>query len=51
MYRADRTTTPWSPEIFDVAQSPHGEFYDELTAFFYTMLEHYDHDIGVQDQG
>ena len=43
VYRADRTTTPWSPEIFDVAQSPHGEFYDELTAFFYLgafMLEH-----------
>ena len=49
LYRADRTTTPWSPTIFDVAQSPHGEFYAELTEFFYTMLEHYDHDIGVQD--
>ena len=46
VYRADRDTTPWSPTIFDVAQSPHGEFYDELTEFFYKMLEHYDHVIG-----
>ena len=49
LYRADRTTTPWSPTIFDVAQAPHGEFYAELDEFFYTMLEHYDHVIGVQD--
>ena len=49
VYRADRTTTPWSPTIFDVAQSPHGEFYAELTEFFYNMLEHYDHVIGVLD--
>ena len=49
VYRADRTTTPWSPFIFDVAQSPHGEFYAELTEFFYGMLEHYDHVIGVLD--
>ena len=46
VYRADRDTTPWSPTIFDVAQSPHGEFYAELTEFFYTMLEFYDHVIG-----
>ena len=46
VYRADRDTTPWSPAIFDVAQSPHGEFYDELTEFFYRMLTHYDHVIG-----
>ena len=49
LYRADRTTTPWSPTIFDVAQSPHGEFYAELHEFFHTMLEHYDHVVGVQD--
>ena len=46
VYRADRDTTPWSPTIFDVAQSPHGEFYAELTEFFYSMLTHYDHVIG-----
>ena len=46
VYRADRATTPWSPEIFDVAQSPHGEFYAELTELYYSMLTHYDHVIG-----
>ena len=46
VYRADRDTAPWSPTIFDVAQSPHGEFYAELTEFFYRMLTHYDHVIG-----
>ena len=50
VYRADRDTTPWSPTIFDVAQSPHGEFYAELTEFFYTMLTHYDHVIGPAEQ-
>ena len=46
VYRADRDTTPWSPTIFDVAQSPHAEFYAELTEYFYKMLTHYDHVIG-----
>ena len=36
VYRADRDTTPWSPTIFDVAQSPHGEFYAELTEHSFT---------------
>ena len=31
------------------AQLPHAEFYAELTEFFYGMLEHYDHVIGVLD--
>ena len=51
VYSADRGTDPWSPDIYDVAQSPIGDFYDELSEYFHSMLEHYDHVVGVQDIG
>ena len=46
VYIADRTTTPWSPDIFDVAQAPAADYYEELDSFYHLMLEHYDHVVG-----
>ena len=53
IYVADRSTTPWSPTIFDVhdqATSTVGEFYDELDARYHDMLRYYARVVGPADR-
>ena len=42
IYSADRTVTPWAPELFDVATSPAEDFYDALDDAYDAMIDHYD---------
>ena len=46
---ADRSTTPWSPTLFDVATQPESDFYDQDEAQYQAALKFYDDVIGVQD--
>ena len=46
IYSADRSTTPWSPLLFDVVPAPFEDFYDKLDLYYHKMLEHYDHVVG-----
>ena len=49
IYSADRTVTPWAPELFDVATAPAEDFYDALDAAYDGMIDHYDEVSGAQD--
>ena len=49
IYSADRTATPWAPEIFDVVLPPYEDAYDELDALYLSMVKHYDLVVGAQD--
>ena len=47
LYAVDRSTTPWSPELFDVATQPQGEYHDALDAAYHAALEYYDTVVGA----
>ena len=52
IYGVDRSTTPWSPELFDSvnqAEQTVSEFYDELDAYYDLMVDHYDEVVGSAD--
>ena len=49
IYSADRTVTPWAPELFDVATPPAEDFYDALDDAYDAMIDHYDELVGAQD--
>ena len=49
IYSADRTVTPWAPQLFDVATSPAEDYYDALDIAYETMIDHYDETVGAQD--
>ena len=46
IYTADRSTTPWSPLLYDAAPGPVEDFYDDLDLYYHKMLEYYDHIVG-----
>ena len=52
IYSADRSTTPWSPTLFDVppAGVSTSEFHDELDVYFHKMLRHYAQVVAAQDR-
>ena len=52
IYGVDRSTTPWSPELFDSVNQPEqtvSEFYDELDDFYDLMIDHYDEVVGAAE--
>ena len=49
VYAVNRTTDPWSPELFDVAPGNVGDFYDNLKANYRKALDYYDATTGAQD--
>ena len=50
IYSANRTTTPWSTALFDVAPGSVSDFHDELDNYFHKMLRHYAQVVAVQDR-
>ena len=49
IYSADRTVTPWAPQLFDVATAPAEDYYDALDIAYETMIDHCDETFGAQD--
>ena len=49
VYSADRSVTPWAPEIFDVAPGPNEDYYDDLDAAYLLMVKHFDEVSGALD--
>ena len=49
VYAVNRTTDPWSPELFDAASGDVGDFYNELDADYRKALDYYDDTTGAQD--
>ena len=49
VYSADRSVTPWAPEIFDVAPGPNEDYYDDLDAAYLSMVKHFDEVSGALD--
>ena len=50
IYVADRSTTPWSPVLFDAAPGDVADFHDALDESFHKMLRHYAQVVAVQDR-
>ena len=51
IYSADRTTTPWTPVLFDAAPGNVSDWHDELDDYYHNMLRHYAQVVAVQDRG
>ena len=51
VYSLDRSTTPWSPVLFDVAPGspPFVDYYESLDAGYKTARLHYYHTVGASD--
>ena len=47
IYMPDRSTTPWSPAIYDAAPGSVEDFYDQLDGNYSDMLFHYDNVVGA----
>ena len=50
IYSADRTMTPWTPNLFDAAAGNVSDFHEDLDAHFHKMLRHYAQVVAVQDR-
>ena len=49
IYSADRSVTPWAPDLIDVLAAPYADAYDALDVWYQSMITHYEEVVGVQD--
>ena len=50
IYGYDSSTTPWSPELFDVATSPAADYYDQLDANYTELLTYYARKVAAHER-
>ena len=49
IWSADRSTTPWAPELIDVLAAPYEDAYEALDGYYRSMIAHYEEVVGAQD--